>query len=72
MREIRRFFAVADDGTEYVIVEHQEIIDAAHHGDKRAGLPGMKRLATLDGRAVNYIDSETFQIVETDEIVRKI
>jgi hypothetical protein len=65
--EIDRFEAKAKDGTIYEIIAYQAMIDAGT--DK---IPGMKKLVTSDGLAVNYIDDQTFKIVATNEIVHKI
>jgi hypothetical protein len=71
--EINRFKAKSEDGKEYTIIEYQEEHDVTSMpSEYREWLPGLKRLATSDGLAVNYIDSETFKIVSTDEIIRKV
>lgn len=69
---IGQFQAISDSGNKYTIIEFQKIIDAGSHDDINAEIKGMKRLATSDGQAVNFKDSNTFEIVETSEIVRKI
>lgn len=71
-REIGRFFAKTDNGKEYQIVEYQKYIDASTMDSPNEEIPGIKRMQTTDGLHVNYIDSETFKIVETNEIVRKV
>ena len=70
--ETDRFRVRSESGEEYTIIEYQKMISFAHYQDLGAEKPGMKRLVTLDGSPVTYIDSETFKIVGTDEIVRKI
>jgi hypothetical protein len=70
--ETHRFRVRSDRGTEYIVIEYQEMISFAHLEDLGSEKPGLKRLATSDGSPVNYIDSKTFKIVSTDEIVRKI
>jgi hypothetical protein len=71
MTEIERFLAKTDKGREYTIILYQEHI---HTEDFKGSqdIEGPTRYLTSTGRLVNRIDSETFQIVETDEIVRKI
>jgi hypothetical protein len=70
--EIDRFRAMDADGKEYVVVIYQTMVSAASHNNIGAEIPGLKRLTTLDGTVLNYVDSETFKIVATDEIIRKI
>ena len=67
-----RFLVKSASGWEYVVVEYQAIIQAGHLQDPAAKIPGPKRFTLLDGSPVNYIDSEAFKIVATDEIVRKV
>jgi hypothetical protein len=65
--ETGRYRAKTTDGKEYIVVQYQEFVSAA-----TGEIPGMKRLRTSDGLDVNCIDSETFMIVQTKEIVRKV
>lgn len=71
-REIERFHARTDSGKQYTIIAYQNMISVATFDSPRAEVPGMKRLVTLEGLAVNYIDPKTFKIVVTNEIVRKV
>ena len=66
-----RFIARSDSGKEYIIVKYQEYIyfDCC---SKPQELEGLFSYRTSNGDLVNCIDSETFQIVETNEIVRKV
>lgn len=70
--EIGRFQAVSGSGREYTILVMQDMIDASSHDHPHAEIPGKKSLVTSNGFAVNRLDAETFKIVETDEIVRKV
>lgn len=72
MVEINRFLTKTDTGKEYVIIEDQEYIDTSSHDDANAKTPGLRSLRTVEGLDVNRIDSETFKIVITNEIVRKV
>ena len=72
MKEIGRFIAKTDTGKEYEIIQFQEYKDVSSHDDPNAEIPGFKFMKTSEGLDVKYIDSETFKIVETDEIVRKV
>ncbi len=69
---INRFSARANNGKEYVIIEYQKYIDAGAGDHPNDEIPGVKDYRTTTGLQVVYIDSETFKILETDEIVRKV
>ena len=69
---VNRFLAQTDNGKRYTIFEYQEYIPAASLPHPNAEIPSLKRWDTSTGRHVNNIDSETFQIVEADEVVRKV
>lgn len=71
-REIWRFKARSSKGTEYMIIEYQNFIDASSHQFRDGEVSGLKRLITSDGLMVTYIDPETFKIVDTGETVRKV
>lgn len=71
-KEIERFEAESDDGTIYTVVIIQEYRDASSMSNPNSWVPGLKRLELLDGSAVNSLDSKTFKVVATDEIIRKI
>lgn len=71
VREVERFLAKTDKGKEYIIVHYQEYLstdDFAGHEE----IEGQEGYVTSEGLVVNRIDSETFQIVETNEVVRKV
>ena len=72
MKEIGRFIAKTDTGKEYEIIQFQEYIDVSSHDDPNAEVPGHKFLRTAEGLNINLIDSQTFKIVETNEIVKKV
>lgn len=66
-----RFIARSDSGKEYIIVKHQEYIQIDCCNSPQQ-LEGLFSYRTSNGDRVNCIDSETFQIVATNEIVRKV
>ncbi|KAA3642802.1 MAG: hypothetical protein DWQ07_19955 [Chloroflexi bacterium] len=72
IQEIGRFVAQSDSGQEYTIVQYQEFIDAGARDDPNAEVPGLKSMKTTTGLHVNYIDSDTFKIVPTGEVVRRV
>lgn len=61
-----------DQGAEHEIEEWQEFIDAGHMQNPHARIPGMKELRLRQGGGVNFIDNDTFEIVSTGKIVRRI
>lgn len=71
-REIDRFQAQNEAGDVFTIIVFQRFGDSRPLSGPVRYLPGSKRMVLLDGSHVNYIDAETFKIVETDEIIRKI
>lgn len=71
IKEIDSFPAFTDTGTEYRIFQYQEYIDASTAQKPNATIPGLKFMETSDGFHVNYLDDNTYQIVETGEIVRR-
>jgi hypothetical protein len=70
--ETERFLVKTDTGKEYIIIQYQEYISVDSLNDPHAEIKGLKRLATSTGLHVNYINPETFKVVETNEIVRKV
>lgn len=72
MKEIGRFIAETDTGKEYEIIQYQEYIDASSHDNPNVKIPGLKSMRTANGFHVNFINPQTFKIVETNEIVKKV
>ena len=70
--EVDRFKARSDSGREYTVITYQTFISAASHDFVKAEIPATKRLVTSTGLTVNYIDSKTFKVIDTDEIIRKV
>ena len=70
--EIDRFPVKTDNGKQYIIVQYQEYIPNGSFDNPQSETAALKSFFTSTGLLVNRIDSETFQIVETNEIVRKV
>ena len=68
-KEIDRFNAKADSGKMYTITIYQEYIPAGTLDSPHDMIEGPKSVFTSSGDRVNRIDSETYQIVQTGEIV---
>jgi hypothetical protein len=71
-KEIGRHDCRGDSGRQYTVVEYQNYRRFQPLNGPAQDVPGTKELFLSDGRDVNFIDENTFQIVLTDEIVRKI
>lgn len=72
-RETERIKVATESGKQMTLVCFQNFHDATSIGDQaKRWVPGMKRLALSDGSPVNRIDDDTFSIVATDEIVRRV
>lgn len=70
-KEIDRFTATADSGKTYTIIIFQEYIPSGTLDSPHDMIEGLKSVLTSSGARVNRIDSDTYQIVQTGEIVRK-
>lgn len=71
-KEINRYRCIGDAGREYTVIEYQNFTRHQTLNNPPQDIPGSKGCALSDGRDVNWIDENTFQIVQTDEFVRKI
>ena len=68
-----RFKVRTSDGTIYDAVVVQDRIDDTSMGDaQKSFIYGLKTLMLEDGRVMNRIDNETFQIVESGEKVTRV
>lgn len=71
--EIDRFETIDEDGDKNTVVCYQRVIETRKlDGSISAIRSRLKEYRTVSGAHVNALDSETFKIVETDQIVRKI
>ena len=70
--ETGRFLVKTDEGKEYIVIQYQEFIPTSSFDNPNAEVEGLRRLATSTDLHVNYIDPNTFKVVETNEIVRKV
>ncbi len=66
--KINEFKARTKEGKEYTVCEYQELLGITPY---RKEILGSKRLATNKGLKVVEIDSYTFRIVDTGEIIQK-
>jgi len=74
-REIDRFQAIDDEEQSYTVVQWQKITLSRTINGKLISIGGNSRFALLSGESgenVNHIKDDTFQIVETNKIIRKV
>ncbi len=69
---IEEFDAVSESGQVHSIIVWQEWHDVGTASDPTAKVPGLKEMITSEGIHVNYIDPNTFKLVNTDEIIRRV
>lgn len=70
-QEIERFQARADDGTLHTVIARQVVIRSRQLGGTRTA-KGSVDYVTLDGRDLDPIDDDTFEIVTTGQTVRRM
>ena len=72
-KEINRFKAKSDKGKGYIIIEYQQYENTGTFDKPNDITATTTRFLTSDGEIVNKIpNTETFQILLTNEIVRKV
>lgn len=71
-REIARYECEDDDLNEYTVIVFQNYRRWVSVDGRSKDVPTTKEMFLSDGRPVNFIDDNTFQIVHTDQIIRKI
>ena len=71
-REIERFDAMSEDGDRFTLIHGQYIIETVAQDGTRTRAPGIEFFTTADGDPVNRIDDDTFEIVRTAMIVKRI
>jgi hypothetical protein len=70
-REIGRYTCMDAGGTLRTVVEYQNFSTFRPINGRPSEVPGIKDYRLSDGRHVNWVDDMTFQIVETDELLRR-
>ncbi len=70
--EVDRFLAAKENVVQCVVIVYQWFVSVGTLSKPDAEMPSLLKWMTSTGDEVNQIDSETFQIVKTNEIVRKI
>ncbi len=71
-QETRRFKAVSDNGAEFTVIEYERLHEHRELSGQTSFTRGLKRLVLSDGSTVVQIDPETFKILRTNEVIRKV
>jgi hypothetical protein len=70
--EVARYVTENEGGGQVVVVEWVTITTVAPLSGRRPSRKRVSHWTLVDGSPVEYIDEHTFQIVESEEILRKI
>jgi hypothetical protein len=71
-QEIGRFRAKGDDGAIYTVIEYQNFTETGILSGFLSPSPGSRELKLTNGAHVNFLDDNTFQISNTEQIIRRI
>lgn len=72
MEEVERFTAKGDDGRLYTVILWAHLVPFTDIGGHVSWKPGGTEYLLLDGRDVTMKQPGVFQILDTEEIIRKI
>lgn len=70
-KEIARWRCRTEDESLVTVIEYQHIAAPAP-GAAARHYPGARRLALSTGEVARYIDSASFELVETGEMLRRV
>src|SRR5438552_2866037 len=65
VEEVDRLRAMSHDGEVFTVVEYQRIFEFVQLDGENARVKGLRVFRLDNGACVNYVDSETFKIVDT-------
>lgn len=71
-KEVNRYRCRGEDGSEYTVIERQTFTNFRPMSGPSQNVGGALDWILSDGRDVNFVDDDTFQILDTDEVIRKI
>lgn len=71
-KERSRFQANGESGRVFTVIEFEEYREIRSLNGPDQIVPGLRRISLADGSPLEVIDTDTFKIVETDEIIRKV
>jgi len=69
---INEFTAQSDSGKEYKVFYYKEQIDTGMMDNRNRSSDGMESYKLSSGEYLKPIDAESFEIVGTSEIIRKL
>jgi len=67
-----QFFAETDEGDEYQVLVYQRAVSFRPLSGPRQQLGGARDYRLADGRDLNPISDDVFEIVETGQILRRV
>ena len=71
-KEVERFNATSEDGQMFTVIIAQEFtVTHPYEGDSKE-IPGYKFAVTSDGRDLNFMAENKFEIVESGTIITKV
>jgi hypothetical protein len=70
--EAARYLTENEGGGQVVVVEWVIITTLVPLSGRRPSRKRVPRWTLVDGSPVHYIDEDTFQVVDTNEVLRKI
>lgn len=70
--EVERFRAVAENGDTFVVVRWRHLVGHRPLRGPTTRHGGAEELRLDDGRAVNWLTEDRFQILDTDQVIRKL
>ena len=71
-QEVGRFQAKGDDGAIYTVIEYQTFTETGLLSGSPSRSPGSRELTLTNGAHVNFLDDNTFQIANTEQVIRKV
>ena len=71
-QEVGRFRAKGDDGAIYTVIEYQNFTGTEILSGSPSRSPGSRELTLTNGAHVKFLDDNTFQIANTEQVIRKI
>lgn len=72
-RVIEEFFAEDDDGNDYEVEITQEFMERRHIASPfPEWVGGLKEARLDDGTPLNYIDADTYKVVTTGKIIKRV
>jgi hypothetical protein len=70
--EIDRFQAKDDEGNTFTVIEYQNIVKTTLINRPDSIMRGTKAHILSTGLNVEFIDDETFKIVKTDTVIKRV